>query len=97
MSRSAQSDPSAPVYRCQDSFDFIAGEEPDHLAAMSFLWDGQHSLDETGVLGQLQGSKAEKGADGRKPQIAGSRAASAFALQVVQKCTDQRSIEILHF
>ena len=36
----APSDPSAPVHRQQDRFDFIAGEEADHLTTMSFPWDG---------------------------------------------------------
>src|SRR5436309_623207 len=90
----AASNPGMRIGRSEERFDFLPYKEGDHGASETLTGDGQDPLNVLGLRGLLEGGVAEEGADGGEAHIATACCAAAALLQVIEKRTDQRRINV---
>ena len=57
--------------------------------------DGEHPLDDPGVLGMAEGGEAEQGVHGCQPGVAGPHGVPPSLFEVVQERRDRRGVEVL--
>ena len=86
--------PAAAVGRVEEGVDLGCGEKRDQLLVEPFGRDGQHPLDELGVLGVTQGRVGEQRADRGQAQVAGARAVVPVVFEVVEERRDQVRVEV---
>jgi hypothetical protein len=83
-----------PVRGREDGLDLLGAEERDEAALEALGGDGQHPLDERGMLGMAQRGVAEERADGSQARVAGAHGVAAVALEVVEEGADERRVEV---
>ena len=77
----ATAQPSVSVRRSQQSPDLRSGQKVYQWSRLPLVGDGQHPLDESGVLWDFQCSKAEERPNRRQAQVSASCAISAVIFQ----------------
>jgi hypothetical protein len=87
--------PGVAVRHRKKGFDLGSSEEVDQRSRVPFAWNGQHPLDESGVLRRLQSGVAEERMDRSEPQIAGARAIRTCGFQMIQKRRQEWGGQIL--
>jgi hypothetical protein len=87
--------PGVAVHHRKKGFDLGSSEEIDQSSGVPFAWNGQHPLDESGVLRCLQSGIAEERMDRSEPQIAGARAIRTCGFQMIQKRRQEWGGQIL--
>lgn len=87
--------PPPVVWRIDERFGLVGGEERDGASLEPLGRDGQHALDHGGVLGVAQRRVAEQRPDRREAQVAGPRPVAAVHLQVLEERGDQRLVEVM--
>ena len=87
--------PGVAVRHRKKGFDLGSSEEVDQSSGVPFAWNGQHPLDESGVLRCLQSGVAEERMNRSEPQIAGARAIRTGGFQVIQKRRQEGGGQIL--
>jgi hypothetical protein len=70
-------------------------EKVNQGAVLPFVGDGQHALDMAGEIGLFKGGVLEEGADGGQAKVATAGAIVSMFLQLIEKGSDERGIEIL--
>ena len=91
----AAADPGVAVGRGQQRVDLVVGEERHELSVGAFGRDGQHPLDQRGVLGVAQRGVGEQRVDGGESVVAGAHAVVALAFEVIEEGADQHRVEVL--
>lgn len=91
----APAHPGGAVGSGQQRVDLGSGEERDELAVGALVRDGQHPLDELGVLGVAQRCVGEQRVHGGQPRVAGLHAVVALDFEVLQEGADQGGVEVL--
>jgi len=86
--------PAARVGCGEQHAGFGVDQERDRCAVEAFLRDGQHLLDELGVLGMAQRSVAEQRAQRGQPGVAAAGGVPAAVLEVVQERRDRIGAQI---
>ena len=87
--------PGVAVRHRKKGFDLGSSEEVDQSSGVPFAWNGQHPLDESGVLRCLQSGVAEERMNRSEPQIAGARAIRTGGFQMIQKRRQEGGGQIL--
>jgi hypothetical protein len=90
----ASSAPCSAIGRSKERIDLGACEEVDGAPLKPLVRHREDALDQSGVLGFLEGSVAEERANGGEPDVAAPRRVATFVLDVVQKGADQRRVKI---
>src|SRR5258708_2363177 len=90
----AASESGEPVRGAEQGVDVGGGEKRDECLVEPFGWDGEHSLDEGGVVGVARRGELEQGVDRGEACVAGPHAVTAFGLQVVEERGDQLRVQI---
>jgi hypothetical protein len=91
----AAAEPGVAVGCCEQGVDFVVGEERHELALDAFGWDGEHPLDQRGVLGVAQRGVAEQRVNGSEAVVAGAHAVETFTLEVIEEGADRDGVEVL--
>ena len=87
--------PSVLIRSSQQGIYFRTREKVDQSPRETLAGDGQHALDLGRVGWRLEGGVPEEGMDRRQPQIPAANAQALLLLQTIQKCHDQRGIDLL--
>ena len=91
----AAADPGVAVGRGEQRVDLVVGEEGHELSVDAFGRDGQHPLDQRGVLGVAKRGVGEQRVDGGEPVVAGAHAVVAVNFEVVEEGADDHGVEVL--
>lgn len=89
--------PPGPCYAIgcrQQRVDFRWSQEIDECPLETLGLDSQHTGDAARMLGMTQSSVAKQRVNGRKPRIARSRSIATVQLEVIQKCPDERDVNV---
>src|SRR3954447_21866221 len=87
--------PSALVRGGQERLDLGPGEKADEGPMISLAGHRKYPLDLRGACGRLESCIAEERTDGGQTQIARAGFNVVAPLQVIQKCSHQRCVDIL--
>jgi hypothetical protein len=79
----------------EEGIDFFVAQERDQRPVEAFRGNSKYPLDEGTLMRMAQGGEAEQGVDRGKPGVPGPGAVATFRLQIVEKRSDQRGVDIL--
>ena len=91
----APADPAGTVGAGQQCLDLLFGQKLDHGTVGVLGWDGQDSLDQSGVIRVVQRRETEQRVDGGEAGVSGANGVGPLGLQVVQEGADECSVEVL--
>ena len=86
--------PGAEVGCGEQSLDLVPGQVAHVAPVDPFGGNGQHLLDQGGVLRRVEGGVTEQRVDRRQSRIAGGGAVAPAAFQVFEEGADQGGVEI---
>jgi hypothetical protein len=90
----ATPEPGGPVGCSEQRVDLGGGEEADQRAVVAFGRDGQHPLNQAGVLGVAQRGVAEQRMDRRQAGVAGTHPVAPIAFEIGEERSDELGVEI---
>jgi len=91
----ATSQPRRLIRRRQQGIDFRPAEKTDQGTGLSLVRNRQHPLNGPGMHRRFQRRVAEKGPNRRQTQVPAASAVAATGLQVIQKRSDERCVQVI--
>src|SRR3954454_2881002 len=90
----AAAEPRGSVRSGDQRFGLGWGEVVDNGPVPALRRDGQHLLDQRGMLWCVHGGVAEEGVDRGQAGVAGAAGVAAGGLQMLQESADERRVEV---
>jgi hypothetical protein len=90
----ATAGPSVLIRCVQEREDLGSCQERDQFLLVSFVGNGQYTLDHRRCCGLLEGRVAEEGADRGQAQVAAASAVAARLLQIIEEGPNQWGVQI---
>ena len=91
----APAGPCTLIWSSKQGVDFRSRKKGDQSASKALAWNGKHPLDLCRMSGGLECRITKEGVNGGEAQVSTTYAYFLALLQIIQKCHDQWSIDLL--